>query len=139
MKEYTRYGRFIRTNAEYLEDAYGAHNAILIYVHTDATKTPDIVGKWFATYHLTLMKTNRKYIEKEVKHIAQIWSDSDIIVYCDDDTVTTMLLYDLLLHYGNREILEKFVDDVFVSLLQNAVKTHTPLAQRGVFFYRQIS
>lgn len=128
MKEYTRYGRFIRTNAEYLEDAYGAHNAILIYVHTDTTKTPDIVGKWFATYHLTLMKTNRKYIEKEVKHIAQIWSDNNIIVYCDDDTVTTMLLYDLLLHYGNREILEKFVDDVFVSLLQNAVKTHTPLS-----------
>ena len=48
MKEYTRYGRFIRTNAEYLEDAYGSHNAILIYVHTDTAKTPDIVGKWFA-------------------------------------------------------------------------------------------
>ena len=129
MKEYTRYGRFIRTNAEYLEDAYGAHNAVLIYVHTDTAKTTDIASKWFATYHLTLMKTNRKYIEKELRHIAQIWSDTDIIVYCDDDTVTTMLLYDLLLHYDNREILEKFVDDVFVSLLQNAVKTHTPLVQ----------
>lgn len=127
MKEYTRYGRFIRTNAEYLEDAYGSHNAVFIYVHTDMTKALDIVGKWFATYHLTLMKTNRKYIEREVKHIAQIWSDSDIIVYCDDDTVTTMLLYNLLLHYGNREILEKFVDDVFVSLLQDTVKTHAPL------------
>lgn len=128
MKEYTRYGRFIRTNAEYLEYAYGVHNAVLIYVHTDMAKTPDIVGKWFATYHMTLTKTNRKYIEKELRHIAQIWSDTDIIVYCDDDTVTTMLLYDLLLHYDNREILEKLVDDVFVSLLQNAVKTHTPLA-----------
>lgn len=128
MKEYTRYGRFIRTNAEYLEYAYGVHNAVLIYVHTDMAKTPDIVGKWFATYHLTFMKTNRKYIEKELRHIAQIWSDTDIIVYCDDDTVTTMLLYDLLLHYDNREILEKLVDDVFISLLQNAVKTHTPLA-----------
>ena len=134
MKEYTRYGRFIRTNAEYLEGAYGVHNAVLIYVHTDTDKTPDIVGKWFATYHLTLMKTNRKYIEKELRHIAQIWSDTDIMVYCDDDAVTTMLLYDLLLHYNDREVLEKFVDDVFVSLLQNAVKTHTPLAQRGVFF-----
>ena len=128
MKEYTRYGRFIRTNVEYLEDACGVHNAVLIYVHTDTSKTPDIVGKWFATYHMTLTKTNRKYIEKELRHIAQIWSDTDIVVYCDDDAVTTMLLYDLLLRYNDREFLERFVDDVFVSLLQNAVKTHTPLS-----------
>lgn len=129
MKEYSKYGRFIRTNAEYLENEYGLHHTVLIYVRTDMTKVININnGLWFSVYHLTLTKTNRKYIEKELRHIAQIWSDTDIVVYCDDDTVTTMLLYDLLIHYNDREVLEKFVDDVFVSLLQNAVKTHTPLA-----------